>query len=120
MGSEYIQAPANCHLFNEEYYSLHSDPQGLKIQPRVSITCYLATQITQQNDFFGGGVPPYSLQRALFFQNFGPNYHATFEIVLTAGTDDVNLMVQDPGRKPVWEYALHVPGKTTNSIMNVQ
>ncbi|KAM9856844.1 NACHT, LRR and PYD domains-containing protein 12-like isoform 2-T3 [Aulostomus maculatus] len=79
--SEYIQAPSYCHLYKDQHYSLHSDPAGYKIQP----------------------------PRALFFENYGPNYHATFEIVLKRSSEEVNLTVRDQGTTPVWEYSFHLP-----------
>ncbi|XP_070783345.1 protein NLRC3-like [Enoplosus armatus] len=36
--SEYIQAPSYCLLLKDQYYSLHSDPEGYKIQPPVSMS----------------------------------------------------------------------------------
>ncbi|XP_070683905.1 NACHT, LRR and PYD domains-containing protein 1b allele 5-like [Pempheris klunzingeri] len=78
--NEYIQAPAHCLLHMGLDYSLHSDPGGFKIQPATSDFC----------------------------DNYGPNYHATFEIVLVESTEEVTLMVRDPEKKQVWEHRLHL------------
>ncbi|KAI3352642.1 hypothetical protein L3Q82_019223, partial [Scortum barcoo] len=84
---EYIQAPSYCLLHKDQHYSLHSDPEDYNIQP------------------------PF----ARFFQNYGPNYHASLEIFLTSSTEEVNLMVRDPERTQVWEYDLHLPGKDSKT-----
>lgn len=63
----------------------------------------------------------FSFQRALFFENYGPNYHASFEVILTTSTEEVTLMVEDPDRAQVWVHSLHLPGKdsATQSITEV-
>ncbi|KAK2815557.1 hypothetical protein Q5P01_026024 [Channa striata] len=82
--SEYIQAPSFCLLHKGQHYSLHSDPEGYRIQP----------------------------PRTHFFENYGPNYHASFEINLTTCTEEVTLMVRDPERTQVWEHRLHLPASS--------
>ncbi|XP_073335441.1 NACHT, LRR and PYD domains-containing protein 1-like isoform X2 [Pagrus major] len=77
---EYIKAPSHCLLHKGQNYSLFSDPDVYTIQP----------------------------SHATFFDNYGPNYHATFEIFMTTSTEEVTLMVQDPNRTQVWEYNLHL------------
>nr|XP_046257090.1 NLR family CARD domain-containing protein 3-like isoform X2 [Scatophagus argus] len=84
---EYIQAPSYCLLHKSQHYSLHSDPEGYKIQP----------------------------PRALFFENYGPNYHASFEVILTTSTEEVTLMVQDPDRMQVWVHSLHLPASSAHA-----
>ncbi|KAK2919510.1 NACHT, LRR and PYD domains-containing protein 12-like isoform X1 [Channa argus] len=79
--SEYIQAPSLCQLHIDKHYSLHSDPESYRIQP----------------------------PHAHFFKNFGPNYHASFEITLTTSTEEVTLMVQDPDGTQVWQHCLYLP-----------
>ncbi|MEQ2173334.1 hypothetical protein GOODEAATRI_031132, partial [Goodea atripinnis] len=44
-----------------------------------------------------------------FFENYGPNYHATFEITLPVSTEKVTVMVQSPEEENVWDYVLHLP-----------
>ncbi|XP_041660617.1 uncharacterized protein LOC121521001 isoform X2 [Cheilinus undulatus] len=77
----YIQAPSNCLLHVSQHYSLHSNPEGFTIQPPC----------------------------ARFFKNYGPNFHASFEITLTTSTEEVTLMVQDPDKTPMWEHGLNLP-----------
>uniref|UniRef100_UPI0037E93EA3 NACHT, LRR and PYD domains-containing protein 12-like n=1 Tax=Semicossyphus pulcher TaxID=241346 RepID=UPI0037E93EA3 len=84
---EYIQAPSYCLLHKSQHYSLHSNPEGYMIQPA----------------------------HALFFENYGPNYHASFEITLKTSTEEVTLMVRDPDRMEVWEYGLHLPASSSNA-----
>ncbi|XP_014877342.1 NACHT, LRR and PYD domains-containing protein 12-like isoform X2 [Poecilia latipinna] len=80
-GSKFIQAPSFCSFHKGKTYCLHSDPSGLTIQPKT----------------------------AQFFENYGPNYHATFEITLPTRTEDVTVMVRSPEEENVWDYALHLP-----------
>ncbi|XP_054881156.1 LOW QUALITY PROTEIN: NACHT, LRR and PYD domains-containing protein 4C-like [Poeciliopsis prolifica] len=80
-GSKFIQAPSFCSFHKGKTYRLHSDPAGLAIQPKA----------------------------AQFFENYGPNYHATFEITLPTRTEDVTVTVQSPEEENVWDYALHLP-----------
>ncbi|XP_041641959.1 NACHT, LRR and PYD domains-containing protein 12-like isoform X2 [Cheilinus undulatus] len=85
--SMYIQAPSYCHLHVSQHYSLHSNPEGFTIQPPC----------------------------ALFFENYGPNFHASFEITLTTSTEKVTLMVQDPNKTPAWMYGLHLPASSADT-----
>ncbi|XP_072240164.1 NACHT, LRR and PYD domains-containing protein 3-like [Leuresthes tenuis] len=78
--SEFIQAPSFCRFHMGQTYSLHSDPGGFTIQPK----------------------------EAEFFLNYGPNYHATFEIILPPGTEEVTVMIKDPEKTHVWEYSLQL------------
>ncbi|XP_023189020.1 NACHT, LRR and PYD domains-containing protein 12-like isoform X2 [Xiphophorus maculatus] len=80
-GSKFIQAPSFCSFHKGKTYRLHSDPAGLTIQPKT----------------------------AQFFENYGPNYHATFEITLSTRAEDVTVKVQSPEEENVWDYALHLP-----------
>ncbi|XP_007544498.1 uncharacterized protein LOC103132638 [Poecilia formosa] len=80
-GSKFIPAPSFCSFHKGKPYCLHSDPSGLTIQPKT----------------------------AQFFENYGPNYHATFEITLPTRTEDVTVMVRSPEEENVWDYALHLP-----------
>ncbi|KAM4603903.1 NACHT, LRR and PYD domains-containing protein 3-like [Polymixia lowei] len=73
---EYIRTPSYCHLKKGQRYSLLSNPEGYKIQP----------------------------ESAPFDLNYGPNYHPTFEVVLTTSTEDVTLMVQDQEETQVWRH----------------
>ncbi|XP_041838404.1 protein NLRC3-like [Melanotaenia boesemani] len=85
--SEFIQAPSFCLFHQDQTYSLHSDPEGFTIQPKT----------------------------AKFFGNYGPNYHATFEIIMPSSTEEVTVMIQDPEKTHVWEYGLHLPAPPSAS-----
>ncbi|KAM3624402.1 uncharacterized protein V6R79_023002 [Siganus canaliculatus] len=79
---ENIPAPSYCLLHKEQYYSLLTDPEGFRIQPR----------------------------RTRFFENYGPNFHSSFEVTLATSTEEVTLLVQDPDKmQQVWEYSLPLP-----------
>ncbi|XP_030584045.1 NACHT, LRR and PYD domains-containing protein 3-like [Archocentrus centrarchus] len=84
--SEYIEVPSFCYFHKGQKYSLNSAPQDFKIQPAC----------------------------AEFFENYGPNYHPTFEIILTMSTEEVTLMVQDPEKTQVWEHDLHLPASSSH------
>ncbi|XP_038126977.1 uncharacterized protein LOC119773864 isoform X2 [Cyprinodon tularosa] len=79
--SEFIQAPSFSFFHKSKTYSLHSDPDGFTIQPKA----------------------------AQFFENYGPNYHATFEITLPTSTEEVTVMVRSLEEEKVWDYVLHLP-----------
>ncbi|KAM4604435.1 uncharacterized protein ACJ7VT_018954 [Polymixia lowei] len=83
---EYIPTPCNCLLRKGLKYSVLSNPEDYKIQP----------------------------ENAPFDLNFGPNYHPTFEVVLTTSTEEVTLMVQDQEKTQVWsrrvDLAAYLPG----------
>ncbi|KAM4629860.1 uncharacterized protein ACJ7VT_002067 [Polymixia lowei] len=64
---EHIRTPSNCDLSKGQRYSLLSNPEDYKIQPEY----------------------------ASFHLNYGPNYHPTFEVLLTTNTEEVTLMIQD-------------------------
>ncbi|XP_039889494.1 NACHT, LRR and PYD domains-containing protein 12-like [Simochromis diagramma] len=83
--SEYIEAPSFCYFHKGQKYSLSSAPHHFKIQPA----------------------------RAEFFENYGPNYHPTFEIILTTNAEEVMLMVQDPEETRVWEHDLRLPASSS-------
>ncbi|KAM7418373.1 hypothetical protein PAMA_015816 [Pampus argenteus] len=88
--SEFIQAPSNCLLHKEQHYSLFSDPDSYKIQPT----------------------------RALFYDNYGPNYHASYEIILRTSTEEVTLMVRDTDRfLQVWQHCLHLPASSSGASL---
>ncbi|CAJ1054083.1 NACHT%2C LRR and PYD domains-containing protein 12-like isoform X1 [Xyrichtys novacula] len=77
---EYIEAPSDCLLLKYRDYSLHSDPEDYTIQP----------------------------ERAEFYENYGPNYHASFEINLTRGTEEVTLMVRAQKKTVAWSHCLRL------------
>ncbi|KAG8015006.1 NLR family CARD domain-containing protein 3 [Nibea albiflora] len=77
---EYIKAPSSCLLHQAQQYSLHSHPEDCEIQPETF----------------------------QFFENYGPNYHASFEIIVTTNAV-VTLIVKDPEKTHAWMYKLHVP-----------
>lgn len=91
--SEFIKAPSCCLLYKEQYYSLCSDPDSYKIQP----------------------------PRAHFSDNYGPNYHASYEIILRTSTEEVTLMLRDPDRAQVWQHCLHLPASSSgaSSVQNL-
>ncbi|CAJ1053849.1 NACHT%2C LRR and PYD domains-containing protein 12-like isoform X1 [Xyrichtys novacula] len=84
---KYIRVTSNCRLLRNWDYSLHSDPEGYTIQPPT----------------------------AEFFENYGPNYHMTFEVTLTTGTEEVTLMVRDPDDTQVWRYRLKPPALSSSA-----
>ncbi|KAM4603559.1 uncharacterized protein ACJ7VT_018249 isoform 2-T2 [Polymixia lowei] len=83
---QYIETTSNCRLRKDQTYSLLSNPEGYEIQP----------------------------ESAPFDLNYGPNYHPTFEVVLTTSTEDVTLMVQDQEETLVWrrrvDLTAYLPG----------
>ncbi|XP_067440503.1 NACHT, LRR and PYD domains-containing protein 3-like isoform X1 [Thunnus thynnus] len=91
--SEFIKAPSCCRLYKEQYYSLFSDPDSYKIQP----------------------------PRAHFSDNYGPNYHASYEIILRTSTEEVTLMLRDPDSAQVWQHCLHLPASSSDasSVQNL-
>ncbi|XP_061580189.1 NACHT, LRR and PYD domains-containing protein 12-like isoform X1 [Cololabis saira] len=78
--SEFIQAPSFCHLHKDQTYSLQTEPATFNIQPKMTP----------------------------FFGNYGPNYHATFEIMMQKNTEKLTVIVQDHERT-VWEYTIYLP-----------
>ncbi|XP_047433029.1 NACHT, LRR and PYD domains-containing protein 1-like isoform X2 [Mugil cephalus] len=78
---EYIQAPSLGLFHKGQHYSLHSDPEVYKIQPA----------------------------RTEFFENYGPNFHPTFEVIMKTNRDEVTLTVHDQDRTQVWQYCLYLP-----------
>ncbi|XP_056227479.1 uncharacterized protein LOC130166142 isoform X5 [Seriola aureovittata] len=76
--AEYIVAPSFCHLIRGQTYSLDC--------PEAYI------------------VPPF----AVFDFNYGPNYHPTFEIRLTASEQLAIVKVRDQEKKHVWEYPVEL------------
>ncbi|XP_034543418.1 NACHT, LRR and PYD domains-containing protein 3-like isoform X2 [Notolabrus celidotus] len=83
---EYIQAPSYCLLHKTQHYSLQTEPEGFTVQPHS----------------------------AVFFENYGPNFHALFEVTLTTSTEEVTLMVRDPEGTQVWVHSLHLPALSTD------
>ncbi|KAM4603551.1 NACHT, LRR and PYD domains-containing protein 12-like isoform 2-T3 [Polymixia lowei] len=83
---QYIETTSNCDLRKGQRYSLLSNPEDYEIQP----------------------------ESAPFDLNYGPNYHPTFEVVLTTSTEDVTLMVQDQEKTQVWrrrvDLTAYLPG----------
>ncbi|KAM4603564.1 uncharacterized protein ACJ7VT_018253 isoform 2-T2 [Polymixia lowei] len=83
---QYIETTSNCDLRKDQTYSLLSNPEDYEIQP----------------------------ENAPFDLNYGPNYHPTFEVVLTTSTEDVTLMVQDQEKTKVWrrrvDLTAYLPG----------
>ncbi|KAM4603902.1 NACHT, LRR and PYD domains-containing protein 3-like [Polymixia lowei] len=83
---QYIETTSNCCLRKGQRYSLLSNPEDYEIQP----------------------------ESAPFDLNYGPNYHPTFEVVLTTSTEDVTLMVQDQEETKVWrrrvDLTAYLPG----------
>ncbi|XP_045546160.1 uncharacterized protein isoform X2 [Salmo salar] len=72
---KYIQIPSNCLLTCGEIYKLCCDSaEKNKIQP--------------------------SEER--FRRDYGPNYHPTFQVILEAGTEDVELRLLKRGDEEVW------------------
>ncbi|XP_071369621.1 uncharacterized protein, partial [Centroberyx affinis] len=84
---QYIQTPSYCRLTKDQSYSLHCKPEEYKVQPEA----------------------------AQFFQNFGPNFHPTFEIRLNMSTEEVTLTVRDKERRQVWEHELNLTETATES-----
>ncbi|XP_047434157.1 uncharacterized protein LOC125003933 [Mugil cephalus] len=84
---EYIKAPSLGLFHKGQHYSLHSDPEVYKIQPA----------------------------RTEFFENYGPNFHPTFEVIMKTNRDEVTLMVHDQGGTQVWEYWLYLPDLSSQS-----
>ncbi|KAM9363962.1 uncharacterized protein ABDE67_021688 [Symphorus nematophorus] len=85
---EYIDAPSLCLLQMGQDYSLHSEPEGYKIQPAKSE----------------------------FSESYGPNYHASFEIVLQNRTDEVTLVVKDQKGTRAWEHRLYLSDENRPKI----
>ncbi|KAM4603549.1 NACHT, LRR and PYD domains-containing protein 3-like isoform 1-T1 [Polymixia lowei] len=79
---QYIKTTSYCRLRKDQTYSLLSNPEGYEIQP----------------------------ESAPFDLNYGPNYHPTFEVVLTTSTEDVTLMVQDQEKTKVWRRRVDLAG----------
>ncbi|KAM6939580.1 uncharacterized protein FYW49_008112 [Xenentodon cancila] len=85
--SDFIQAPSFCLLHKDQEYSLQTDPATFKIQPK--------------------SMP--------FFVNYGPNYHATFEIMMSASTEQLTVIVQGREKACVWECAVYLPVSSSSS-----
>ncbi|XP_040001676.1 uncharacterized protein LOC120800022 isoform X2 [Xiphias gladius] len=73
--AEYIVAPSTCPLIKGQIYSLDCS-EAYKVQPAY----------------------------ALFDFKYGPNYHPTFEIRLSASTEEATVTVRDQNKGQVWEY----------------
>uniref|UniRef100_A0A665U8F6 NACHT domain-containing protein n=1 Tax=Echeneis naucrates TaxID=173247 RepID=A0A665U8F6_ECHNA len=80
-GSRYIQAPSKCKLVVDQSYTAQC-PEAHKVQP----------------------------ERAEFDQDFGPNYHPTFEIQLPANTERAFITVRDQMDSDVWKHSVDLPG----------
>eukprot|EP00064_Thunnus_orientalis_P020147 superscaffoldBa00005392_g20279 len=61
------------------------------------------------------------LERAHFSDNYGPNYHASYEIILRTSTEEVTLMLRDPDSAQVWQHCLHLPASSSDasSVQNL-
>ncbi|XP_056336287.1 NACHT, LRR and PYD domains-containing protein 1a-like isoform X2 [Danio aesculapii] len=74
---KYIETTSKCHLFFEREYSLRCQPENCQVQPK--------SEIFEHN-------------------NFGPNYHPTFEVFLSVHVKKVGLTILDKAEdcKEVW------------------
>ncbi|CAJ1081549.1 protein NLRC3-like isoform X4 [Xyrichtys novacula] len=79
--SEFIETSSHCLLYPDQRYSVICEPGG----------------ITQP-------------EQAEFFQNHGPNFYPTFEVLLTSDSHEVTLTVQDQDQREVWKQHIYVPG----------
>ncbi|KAK7881189.1 hypothetical protein WMY93_029598 [Mugilogobius chulae] len=68
-----VQVPANCNFTVKQKYSLECS-KAFKVQPK----------------------------EAEFFLNYGPNYHPTFEVRLTAENELINITIRDKDQTQVW------------------
>ncbi|KAM4634149.1 protein NLRC3-like [Polymixia lowei] len=80
--TEYIETTSYCHLIKGQRYTVLSNPEDYKIQPKS----------------------------AQFDLNYGPNYHPTFVVHLTTSTEAVTLIVQDQEETEVWTHDVDLPG----------
>ncbi|XP_039895407.1 NACHT, LRR and PYD domains-containing protein 12-like isoform X4 [Simochromis diagramma] len=79
----YIETSSDCVLHIGQRYSVHCEPEGLKIQPN----------------------------HAEFWNKLGPNYYPTFEVFLTANLEVVTLIVKDQDGNEAWRRDVFVPEK---------
>ncbi|XP_042070878.1 NACHT, LRR and PYD domains-containing protein 1 isoform X1 [Haplochromis burtoni] len=79
----YIETSSDCVLHIGQRYSVHCEPEGLKIQPN----------------------------HAEFRNKLGPNYYPTFEVFLTANLEVVTLIVKDQDGNEAWRRDVFVPEK---------
>ncbi|XP_019208323.1 NACHT, LRR and PYD domains-containing protein 12 isoform X5 [Oreochromis niloticus] len=79
--AKYIETSSDCVLHIGQRYSVHCEPEGLKIQPN----------------------------HAEFWNKLGPNYYPTFEVFLTAKLEVVTLIVKDQDGNEVWRRDVFVP-----------
>uniref|UniRef100_A0A3P8QDC6 CARD domain-containing protein n=2 Tax=Astatotilapia calliptera TaxID=8154 RepID=A0A3P8QDC6_ASTCA len=79
----YIETSSDCVLHIGQRYSVHCEPEGLKIQPN----------------------------HAEFWKKLGPNYYPTFEVFLTANLEVVTLIVKDQDGNEAWRRDVFVPEK---------
>ncbi|XP_023256150.1 NACHT, LRR and PYD domains-containing protein 1b allele 2-like [Seriola lalandi dorsalis] len=77
-----IPAPSKCKFIEDRNYSVQCLPTAHKIQPKKSE----------------------------FDLDFGPNYHPTFEIRLSASTQQATIMVQDENNTEVWKQDVDLTG----------
>ncbi|KAL4001569.1 hypothetical protein ACER0C_006868 [Sarotherodon galilaeus] len=79
--ARYIETSSDCVLHIGQRYSVHCEPEGLKIQPN----------------------------HAEFWNKLGPNYYPTFEVFLTTNLEVVTLIVKDQDGNEVWRRDVFVP-----------
>ncbi|KAF1385204.1 hypothetical protein PFLUV_G00105310 [Perca fluviatilis] len=82
--AEHIQIPSYCDVISGQSYSVHCDPEVHKIQP----------------------------ESAPFRLRYGPNYHATFKVLLKMIPENVTLMFQDQERREVLKCDVSLRGPT--------
>ncbi|KAM4584896.1 NACHT, LRR and PYD domains-containing protein 1b allele 5-like [Odontesthes bonariensis] len=78
---EFILAPSFCRFHMNEIYSFHSDPGGFTLQPK----------------------------KAEFYEEYGPNYSVTFEILLPPSVERITVTIKDPKNACVWEHDIQLP-----------
>ncbi|XP_016385344.1 uncharacterized protein LOC107721716 isoform X4 [Sinocyclocheilus rhinocerous] len=78
LDKKYIETSSKCHLFPDREYSLCCQPEDCEVQP---------------------------VSEMFELDNFGPNYHPTFEVFLDVNIEEVRLGVLDKTRdgKEVWK-----------------
>ncbi|KAK7879876.1 hypothetical protein WMY93_033452, partial [Mugilogobius chulae] len=82
-----VQVPANCNFTVKQKYSLECS-KAFKVQPK----------------------------EAEFFLNYGPNYHPTFEVRLTAENELINITIRDKDQTQVWLHEVDLSGECRGNI----
>lgn len=59
----------------------------------------------------------FGFQKAEFDLDFGPNYHPTFEIRLSTGSEEVTVKLQDQQNMVVWEHDVYLTGKLLKNVL---